>query len=345
MTSNITSKRDLLTQQGLVKISLSRQYRSIFLTPLRTVVACVLLVSVCLNAHAQQSIFRAIPNTQETRFSYEWKQQDRSYNLQFNIPNAALLSMPDSPSTYNKRVFQEAVYSQVMQEAKRIDPRLGRINIDKNSNGLSFRVQSKQSGAAQKILNKLSAVHEQAQKDYYTNNFFIQYQTPARENGIRHDHAKYTELSSLSLRPIVEAIKAIQQQPTNPREFVEIALTWIQSIPYDKLENRLSSNGSGFMSPRDLLLQNKGDCDSKSTLMAALLRAYNPRIDLQMVYLDNHALLGVAMRAMPKDQTVNKNGSRFVLLEPTGPAQLKIGEVADTTKMAIRNRQFDLAAL
>jgi hypothetical protein len=79
--------------------------------------------------------------------------------------------------------------------------------------------------------------------------------------------------------------------------------------------------------------------------MAALLKAYNPRINVEMVYLRNHALLAVAMPSMPRDQTINKKGIKYVLLEPTGPAQLGIGEVDDDTKMALRNRQFDTTAL
>jgi hypothetical protein len=311
----------------------------------RIMIVCALLLITFANAQAQQTKFRAAPNIQGTMFTYEWTQQDTTYNLQFAISNAQLMSMPDSPSAYNKRVFQEAVYSQVMQEAKLIDPRLARVSVEKNNSRLSFNVQSKQPGKAQKVLDKLSAAHEKAQTDYYNNHYFLRFKSPAGENTIRHDHSKYTQLSSLSLSPVVEAIKAIQQQPKNPREFVEIALSWIQSIPYDTLENRLSSNGAGFISPRDLLLQNQGDCDSKSTLMAALLKAYNPRINLEMVYLRDHALLGIAMRALPNDLTINKKGMRFVLLEPTGPAQLKIGEVADTTKMALRNRQFDSSTL
>lgn len=297
------------------------------------------------NAKAQQTAFNIKPQVQETEFSYAWTNKDKDFKLSFSIPSAGLIDMPSSPAAYSKRIFQEAVYSQVMQEAKRIDPRVARVNVERKYDGLSFNVQSKKSEQAQLVLDRLSAAHDQAQKDYYTNNYFAEYSSPTGEQGIRHDHAKYTELSSPALVAVVEAIKEIQQQPSNPREFVEIALSWIQSIPYDKLESRISSNGSGFISPRDLLMQNKGDCDSKSTLMAALLKAYSPRINVEMVYLRNHALLAVAMPSMPKDQTINKKGIKYVLLEPTGPAQLGIGEVDDDTKMALRNRQFDTTAL
>jgi hypothetical protein len=84
--------------------------------------------------------------------------------------------------------------------------------------------------------------------------------------------------------------------------------------------------------------------------MAALLRAYNPRVDVQMVYLPEHALLGVDMltlnlRGNENEISLNYDGTSYVLLEPTGPAQFSVGEVANTTKLSIRNRQFDLGSL
>lgn len=305
---------------------------------------CSLLIQGTVS-YAQQTGFKTNNSQQQTTFNFQWRQNDQTYNLMFAIPTNTLYAMPDSPATYNQNILQETVYRSVMMEAKKIDPTLANIKVSKRNDGLSFNVQSKQPSQAQLILARLKKTHQEAQDDYWADNMFSQFTSATGENGIRHDHGKYTVLSSEALQPIVEAIKSIQQQPNNPREFVQIALSWIQNIPYNTLESRLTSNGAGFVSPRDLLLQNQGDCDSKSTLLAAVLKAYNPRIDIQMVYLPNHALLGLAMRQLPNEMTVTKKGIRYVLLEPTGPAQFVIGEVADSSKLALRNRQFDMVSL
>lgn len=296
-------------------------------------------------AQAQQSSFSKINRSPNTEFTYQWRHHNNEYQLNFSIDTSILYTMPPSPPNYSQKVFQDKVYLRVMHAASKIDPTLANIDISKNHTGLSFNVRSRQPNQAQLILDKLKIAHDQAQEDYWNDNFFVKYNSATGADGIRHDHAKYTSLSSGSLMPIVEAIKNLQSNPKDAREFIQISLSWIQSIPYNRLEDRLSSNGAGFVSPRDLLIQNQGDCDSKSTLMAALLKAYNPNMDVQMVYLPEHALLAINMRAKPDEMTIKYKGNEYILLEPTGPAQLLLGKVADTTKMSLRNRQFDLASL
>jgi hypothetical protein len=64
-----------------------------------------------------------------------------------------------------------------------------------------------------------------------------------------------------------------------------------------------------------------------------------------MVLLPKHALLAVAVRPKPNDKVVTENGIEYVLLEAAGPGYFDIGEVADSTLMGIRNRQFILETM
>jgi hypothetical protein len=310
-----------------------------------TVCLALIASSLIHFTQAQQSSFNKANRSQNSEFTYKWRHQDNEYQLNFAIDTATLYEMPPSPPNYMQKVFQDKVYLKVMFVASEIDSTLANIDIKKNHTGLSFNVSSRHPEQAQLILDQLKVAHNKAQEDYWSDNFFVKYNSPTGADGIRHDHAKYTSLSSRSLTPIVEAIKKQQSNPKDMREFIQISLGWIQSIPYNRLEDRLSSNGAGFVSPRDLLIQNQGDCDSKSTLMAALLKAYNQNLDVQMVYLPEHALLAVKMRAQPDEMTLKYKGDEYVLLEPTGPAQLSIGKVADTTKISLKNRRFELASL
>lgn len=316
---------------------------------LRLTQKCVLLILILSSLHfvvsAQQNSFSKANKSSNTEFNYDWRHQDSEYQLNFTFDTATLYAMPPSPPNYSLKVFQEKVYIEVMHAASKIDAKLANIDIKKNHTGLSFNVRSRYPKQAQLVLDELKMAHDEAQEAYWSDNFFIKYSSTTGADIIRHDHAKYTSLSSSSLHPIVEAIKNLQTNPQDTREFIHIALGWIQSIPYNKLEDRLSSNGSGFVSPRDLLIQNQGDCDSKSTLMAALLKAYNQYLDIQMVYLPKHALLAIKLRANDSEMTIKYQGEEYILLEPTGPAQLPIGEVADTTKLSLQNRQFTLTSL
>ena len=119
---------------------------------------------------------------------------------------------------------------------------------------------------------------------------------------VQNDYVQYARESLDGLQPVAEAIKATQQNPTDPREFTLVAMTWLQSIPYNDLLSRNDSNGAGFLAPIDLLRRNIGDCDSKSTLLAALLKAYDKRLNVYMVLLPKHALLAVFL-----PRTTNKH--------------------------------------
>jgi hypothetical protein len=298
------------------------------------------------NASAKQQSFNTYNNGQKTTFDYSWRHQDKSYQLNFSIENTSLNNMPRSPARYSKRVFQDTVYAKVMAVAKEIDPTIATVSVRKNNqSALSYNVRSRSEAKGQEILDKLSQAFDQAEQDYWQDNLFTLYASPNGKTAIRHDHAKYTQLSSDALSTIVREIKALQQNPRDVREFLQIALSWIQTIPYNTLEDRLNSNGAGFASPRDVLLQNQGDCDSKSTLMAALVRAYNKRLSVAMVYLPEHALLAIGMNPLPGEVSIRIENTAYVLVEPTGPAQLAIGEVDKATNMALLNQQFSTSPL
>lgn len=305
--------------------------------------ALIMLMGVAFPSLAQQTRFLVKNINKQTAFSYQWKQAEKTYDLGFTIANNNLYSMPSSPARFNQSLLIDFVYRKVMGEAQQIDPRVANVRVKKESNGLSFKVKSRQDSQA--ILDRLSLANENAKDEYLTENMLVSHQISAMGVNLRHDYSRYTQLSSQYLSVIVEAIQALQQNINNPREFIEIALSWIQTIPYNTLESRVDSNAAGFVSPRDLMMQNQGDCDSKATLLAAILKAYNPHIDVQMVYLPDHALLGVEMRAQPQDMIVSKNNIEYVLIEPTGPAQYDIGSVSETSNMDIRNRQFSMIAL
>lgn len=310
-----------------------------------TLVLSILFIALTSEVEASQSSFAKLNKGKKTEFSYKWNTNGANYSLVFELDNKVLSSTPNSPANYNEKLLNDYVYSEVLRVASQFDPSRAKVDIQRNHQGLSFNVRSRQNSYANEILTKLKNTHADAQQRYWDKSFITSYVTPNGQIGIRHDHARYTRLSVPALKPIVDGIKQMQINPQDSREFISILMSWIQSIPYSRLENRIYSNGAGFVAPRDLLQYNRGDCDSKSTLMAAILKAYSPNINLKMVYLPEHALLALAMPAKPKESTIVYKGTQYVLLEPTGPAQYEIGEVADSTNLSIINRQYDLTDL
>lgn len=294
---------------------------------------------------AKQLAFKQEIKSHKHHFVYTWQHEDTNYTLEFSLDKQELMDMPRSPVRYNPKLVQDIVYSTVLKEAQRLQSRTVKTSVRKTSDGLNFNVSAGSSQEAQEILDKLSQIHIQAKQDYWDIHYFVQAKSPWLGTNLRHDHSKYTQQSKDALKPIVEAIKNMQQNPRDPREFISILSHWIQTIPYNELQNRVNSNGAGFVSPKDLLIYNQGDCDSKSTLMASILKAYSNNIDVRMVYLPQHALLAIAMQGRKNEHTLTFNKRQYVLVEPTGPAQYKLGEIDQNSALALRNKQFDTISL
>jgi len=274
-------------------------------------------------------------------FTYAWTDsKDEQHSLQFRLSTTQLRQMPPTGAAYNPQLAQQAVRMALLRYAKGIDPRQAKVDIQQQGAQLSLSVSSAVPGQAQAITEALAAQQKAAQQAYLDKHFYTHYTNYNRQKAIKHDHARYALESSQAMSVIVDAITQSLENPKDQREFINTALSWIQSIPYDTLEDRISSNGSGFASPRQLLLSNKGDCDSKSTLMAAIMKAYAPTVDVRMIFLPEHALLGIAMRKRPSDTSISLQNTEYVLLEPTGPAFYELGAIAPSSKNAIRNRQF-----
>jgi len=309
-----------------------------------TFVACIALV-LSTNLSATQSEFSQQQTKQYHEFSFSWKDNERSYQLAFALDKQSLNQMPTTRPAFSNPIMQRHMQVALIKIAKSYDVREARVSIRRQGDRLHYSVKSRDQGIADDTLLALQKEAQSAKALYLKEHFYTPYTSPTGSNAIKHDHARYAVQSALALSPLVEAIKAMQVNVNDSREFIAISLSWIQSIPYDTLENRISSNGAGFVSPKDLLQQNKGDCDSKATLFAALLRAYSSSVRQKMVLLPEHALLAVAIRPKPEDVVVTHDGVEYVLLEAVGPGYFAIGEVGETTLMGIRNRQYSLETM
>ena len=66
---------------------------------------------------------------------------------------------------------------------------------------------------------------------------------------------------------------------------------------------------------------------------------------MRLVLLRNHALLAIAMTPLTKDTTMMIDGIPFILLDPTGPAQMQLGEVSKSTRQALASQQYTLEVI
>jgi transglutaminase-like putative cysteine protease len=291
-------------------------------------------------AHSEQEHFFKNSSTLGIEFNYQWQSEDGIRELKFLLAHTDIDQLPTSAPAYNPLLAQNYIRRNLLEYAKTIDPKIANILIKRSAGSLNIQVSGKYPDQVNEITATLDKKHEEAEADYLAKNYYVPFKNQMGRLAIKQDHRRYAEESSNHLSGIVLAIKEQINNPNNAREFINFTLNWLQAIPYDTLKNRISSNGSGFAAPQQLLLNNKGDCDSKSTLFLALLKSYNPKLSAQMVFLPNHALVGINLNPNETDAKIIRNYLSYILAEPTGAAQYKLGEIAPSSHMAIRNHQF-----
>jgi hypothetical protein len=156
---------------------------------------------------------------------------------------------------------------------------------------------------------------------------------PGLGGKVRPDYAALARDAAGLLRPLAKAVAAGAGSP-DPRARTALALAFVQTIPYDRLRARGAADGTGFAVPAELLHANAGDCDSKATALAAVLRTLVPEVDTAIVLLPGHAVLAADLPAAPGDRTVRLDGRRLVLMEPAGPGRFPLGRVsADSRRL------------
>lgn len=303
-------------------------------------IALLLILAVPWTANGKQSSFSKHPTSMGTEFSYQWMGIAESQQLSFELTHKNIEQLPSSSPAYNPMLAQNSIRRELLQYAQTIDPKLARISITQSGATLNMEVSGKYQNEIDNINRTLAEKFKLAEVQYLSKNYYIPFKNEMGQQAIKQDHKRYALESAEYISPIVAAIKKQLVNPNNVREFINFTLSWLQAIPYDTLEDRISSNGSGFAAPQQLLLYNKGDCDSKSTLFLSLLKAYNPNLSTQMVFLPEHALVGVELKPTKTDTKITELGADYILAEPTGPAKHELGEIAPSSLMAIRNRQY-----
>jgi hypothetical protein len=195
------------------------------------------------------------------------------------------------------------------------------------------------------IQHQLSTQRDELTQQFLSSRLYRQHLGVMGQQGIIPDYAAHVVQQAPALIPVSQAFYEMLPEKSDARAYIDLVLSWSQSIPYDALDNRMTSHGAGFLPPIGLIDQNKGDCDSKSVLVAALIRAFLPTTPLTMVLLREHALLAIALPVLKNDRRITIEQREWVLFEPTGPALFPFGHVAETTMREINNQQFQLLSI
>jgi hypothetical protein len=143
-------------------------------------------------------------------------------------------------------------------------------------------------------------------------------------------------------RPRVkEVMKAMRDSNRNMslQKFLALMLAFIQEIKFEvppiKENNKYIG---GFWVPPRVIVDNKGDCDSKGAAFASLWRTFKS-YPLIIIRIPEHLFIGVAIPTIGRNVLVI-NGLRYTLCEVTGPEKTPPGIISNYSLSYLKNRKY-----
>lgn len=298
--------------------------------------ALLLIASV----HAKQISFTKEVQDNSYLFNYQWFDHDKVHqSINFSLTKPALFERFRMLRPYQGEFAQKTILRAVKKQLRQ-QPLIGAHAVFKQQQGKAIlQVQGQDEEKVSAAYQQLKTIEQEVTQEYFKKNYYQRFTTHDQETGIKVDHVSIAQKSVLDfkgLKPIILDKVSIQ----NIRKVTNFVLSFVQSIPYSTLESRLTSSGAGFNPPAKLLWENQGDCDSKMALTATILRALMPRIDMAMIYIDEHAFIGIAIPAEGDEVSIEHQGVNYLLAEPTGPALYKLGSLAPESELAIDQGRY-----
>ena len=307
---------------------------------------CILLsITLGFATQAKQISFTKTEQNDALSFYYQWLDDQRTRDLVFSLPKQSVSKELQGQKSYKPAVALRHIYVNMMKHAQTIDPKEARIDIKQQGKGIQVKVVSRSQQMIEKWQKLMDARQEMAFNQYLAENHFVLFENHLGQSGVIPDHIRYINENRNLVLPVAQALYEQLLEGSDTRDYLNLLLSWVQSIPYDTLEDRLVSNGSGFFTPLEVLINNLGDCDSKTTLTAALLRSLLPNLSMVIVYLPEHAMLAVNLGQRTDERNIIVRGAPHVLLDPTGPAQLKLGKISDKSAIAIANGRYSISVI
>ncbi len=292
--------------------------------------------------HAEQLKFDKVLSDDDYLLSYQWHDhQKQLQEITLTLPQKEIFDRYRNFGTYQNNLMHEYVNNALKRYFKQ-NPVSGLLLSFKEENGrYAIAIKGRNQQLIEDTYAKIEDLKQQFQQDYLAEKYYHQFITYDQIIGIKPDHARIANESVADFKAHKSMILK-KASIKNIRKVSDYVLAFIQSIPYSTLESRITSSGAGFSPPLKLLWENQGDCDSKVTLTASLLRTLMPRIKMALIFIDNHALIGIDVAPNGDEMTIVHDGITYVLAEPTGPASLPLGEISEQSELAINNGHYSV---
>jgi len=289
-------------------------------------------------AQAEQRQFRLKSYGNEVAYNYQWADlQQQVHKLGFNLPQYLVQKGASEFQPFEEAKATAYIQQRITAQGGSLAPGVQIIFDDGNATtGFGYKVRAtSQDGVANMTV---AGQKVQALLAEYLSTIFMHFQD-ADGKFIVPDYKRIVERYTVPMRPVALAMRRDLMGLDSRAQFNYI-LSFFQSIPYDRLESRATSNGSGFATPFEVLTRNRGDCDSKTVAMISLLRNFFPQLRMIMILIPEHAFLGVELPQGPGDFALGVEGRRYVLADPTGPGLYPLGQVTDRSQELLREHEY-----
>lgn len=296
-------------------------------------------------SHAEQLSFSKKEQKDQINFYVEWRDHnDTSQSLNFQFKKKQVFDKYRGFNTYKPNRAQEFVNNSLRKHLKKQPISGVYVRFNRQGNSVTAEIKGQDAAKVEAAEQKITTLQESFFAEYLQKTYYQEFYTPNNILAIKPDHRRIAQESVIDFKPFKPTIMA-KSSIKNIRRVTNFVVGFVQSIPYATLESRITSSGAGFNPPLKLLYENQGDCDSKVTLVAAMLRMLMPRVKMVLIFIDNHALIGIEDTPQGNDKTLTEQGTTYILAEPTGPAMLPLGEVAPESERAIDHGRFTVEIL
>jgi len=302
---------------------------------MRPVLLCLLLIApLCIAAPLRLSLQS---EAEQLQFHYRFDDSERSEELMFSIDNSSLNNHFRQFRALKPALMQQYLWRDLREHvAKYPGVRLRRLA---GKNALRYELESRDNSTLLKLDTELAQLLVERRAYYLHQYYYTELTLPWGTKVIIPDHQRLMQDSLTDLLPVATAWHKKLVNITT-RQSLAMLTNWVQQIPYQDLTDRNNSAGASFSPPLRLLQENRGDCDSKAVLLAAVLRMLLPDVKLAIIYLPKHAMLAIQLPTAAEDMTVTIENKPYLLVDATGPASLAPGQISTQYRMYTESGQF-----
>lgn len=291
------------------------------------------------SAYARQLSYNTRSLSSGTNIHMLWRDMyGKKRSTAFTVPTYDFREGARGFKAYSPTDVKRHTYSELKKYARTLEGGGTKVDVKLKHKGVMYSVQARSQHRLSQVQRQMDYRLDKIQDQYFKERGLKTY----TENGTEYvmpDHGSIAKEYVAKMRPVATAIKQANQGKSM-RETLDYALNFVQAIPYNTLVSRVTSNGQGFATPYGILMNNQGDCDSKSVMYAAIVKNLYPSISVAMIYVPEHAFLAIRVPQGNNDWALRLDGQTYVLTEPAGPALVPVGQVSPNSKKYLQGKNY-----